>query len=542
MSFDGNVVLCRPAATSMSASAVTGSNLDVYLEYGTQSGVYGSQTTTESLVAGTPFVYKMDNLTANTQYYYRVQWRVGTSGSFTADAEYKFHTQRTTGSSFKFAIMADIHYNDPNLHDAALYNVVAANALADDPDLFIDLGDAFMINLIPTPTQPLVEAEFANQRPAVAEIAKTVPRIFAIGNREMERGWVLDGTADNDAIWAANARKKYYPNPNPNLDSFYTGDTVQQQHVGDMEDYYEFTWGDCQFIALFPWWYTQTNPAQSGDDWDWTIGDAQYNWLKGTLENSTAAFKFVLIHHVLGGVRGGQKWSTKFEWGGENDQGVNEFATKRPNWSVPIHQLFVDNGVKAVFQGHDHIYVKQDVDGFVYQAVQMPADGQYALRNSNEYDGGIKHANSGHLRVTVSDGAEVDVEYVRAFKPGDGTNGEVTHSYTITDSPPPPPPVLEITNITPSAQYPQQNITVTGTGFGNGTGSSIHFGNPGDKSYNYPHNKITSWSDTQIVCEVPVYACNRFRNNPSIQRDVWVELPGETSNSYTYTILKPTSC
>jgi len=39
--------------------------------------------------------------------------------------------------------------------------------------------------------------------------------------------------------------------------------------------------------------------------------------------------------------------------------------------------------------------------------------------------------NSGHLRVTVSP-EKVTVDYVRAFLPGDGVNGHIEYSYSIT--------------------------------------------------------------------------------------------------------------
>ena len=44
-----------------------------------------------------------------------------------------------------------------------------------------------------------------------------------------------------------------------------------------------------------------TPPA---DPWESTIGDAQYQWLKHTLEESEAKYKFVFAHHVLGTDRG----------------------------------------------------------------------------------------------------------------------------------------------------------------------------------------------------------------------------------------------
>ncbi len=39
----------------------------------------------------------------------------------------------------------------------------------------------------------------------------------------------------------------------------------------------------------------------------------------------------------------------------------------------------VDNHVTIFFQGHDHIFVHQQLDGAVYQTLPQPADFNYAL-------------------------------------------------------------------------------------------------------------------------------------------------------------------
>ena len=45
----------------------------------------------------------------------------------------------------------------------------------------------------------------------------------------------------------------------------------------------------------------------------------------------------------------------------------------RPGWPAPIHQLLVQHRVSAVFHGHDHLYVNQQLDGIVYQEVPQPS-------------------------------------------------------------------------------------------------------------------------------------------------------------------------
>ena len=107
---------------------------------------------------------------------------------------------------------------------------------------------------------------------------------------------------------------------------------------------------------------------------------------------------------------------------------------RRPGWELPIHQLMVKHGVTIFFQGHDHLFARQERDGIVYQEVPIPADQNYVAYNEDRYRSGVKLPNSGHLRVTVSP-EEVKVDYVRCYLPKDETDerktGEVAHSYTI---------------------------------------------------------------------------------------------------------------
>ena len=74
----------------------------------------------------------------------------------------------------------------------------------------------------------------------------------------------------------------------------------------------------------------------------------------------------------------------------------------------------VDNHVTIYFQGHDHLFVHQQLDGVIYQTLPEPADPNYASVNASAYHTGDMLPNSGHVRVTVSpDGVKVD--YVRSY-------------------------------------------------------------------------------------------------------------------------------
>ena len=92
--------------------------------------------------------------------------------------------------------------------------------------------------------------------------------------------------------------------------------------------------------------------------------------------------------------------------------------------------------VSAFFQGHDHIFVRQDQDGIVYQETPNPANPFYedAVSWRGAYKTGDYLPASGHLRVTVTP-QEAKVDYVRSWMTKDESTtrkqGDVAFSYTI---------------------------------------------------------------------------------------------------------------
>jgi len=295
-------------------------------------------------------------------------------------------------------------------------------------------------------------------------MASSTALFLVNGNHEQAAAIHLNGTPDNPAIYAGKARNLYYPLPVP--DSFYTGDTEPVEFLGLRRDYYAWTWGDALFVTLDPYWHSpaqvdagigggggdrkgggpgQRKGGQKGDrksggpggrtrdGWAIGMGDAQYQWLKTTLEQSKARYKFIFTHHVSGTGRGAIEVSDLWEWGGKNRDGVWEFDKKRPGWAMPVHQLMVKNGVTIFFQGHDHLFARQERDGIVYQETPNPADDTYTAFNREAYRSGDILPNAGYLRVTVSP-ANVKVDYIRSYLPKDENpdrkNGEVAFSYT----------------------------------------------------------------------------------------------------------------
>jgi len=433
--FIGTEILGRPTDHSITINALADEELDVYFEYGTVSGSYTDATTSTPFSANDPIEVVLDSLAPDTRYYYRMRYRVPGNPTFSAGAERTFHTQRPPGSAFTFTIQADPHLDAGT--STELYQCALLNALADSPDFHVDLGDTFMSEKFAITYAATVQ-QHLKQLPYLGLLCHSAPLFLILGNHEGELGWLLDGTADTIPVWATTARKLYFANPTP--DGFYTGDTAEEPFVGRRESYYAWTWGDALFVVLDPFWNTTTKPNQS-DNWEWTLGDAQYAWLAQTLAQSPARFKFVLSHHMTGGVstegRGGTAAAGSYEWGGRNADGSWGFDTERPGWALPIHQLMVANGVTAFFHGHDHLFAYEDLDGVVYQEVPQPSHPNFNnTGHAAEWGYGDADvvSNSGHLRVRVSE-SSVAVDYVRAYRPADEdptrVNGSVDYTYAI---------------------------------------------------------------------------------------------------------------
>jgi hypothetical protein len=467
------VLLGRPTDESVTVNAIFEQDGQVYFEYGTASGDYSvGQTATIPVTAGDPVEVTISGLNPDTRYYYRAQFD---DAGWVAGAEHSFHTQRSKGETFTFTIISDSHLgqtftgNTPERYEQATLNVAA-----DNPDFHLDLGDAFIISddlgvgSNQTGNQGQVDAVYQAQRPYFGNFSHSAPVFLAIGNHENEEGWNFDDTPFSRALASLAARKAYFLNPIP--DGFYTGnsDSLPDPIGGDSyrEDYYAWTWGDVLFVVLDPFHYTMTKPYGSitgagedddetvvEDQWNWTLGQEQFEWFKQTLQNSNARLKLVFSHHVTGGqldvsgmagapgyVRGGGLAAPYFEWGGFNADDTwgfdPEVDPKRPGWGPdPVHQLMMDYGVNAYFHGHDHQFVHEVVDGIVYQLVPSPGmtgSGFDLYAFSPYLVTGGNLPNSGHIRVTVDPAAdEATVEYVRSYLSGEGTNGEVSYSYTI---------------------------------------------------------------------------------------------------------------
>ncbi|MFO0762238.1 MAG: metallophosphoesterase [Byssovorax sp.] len=518
-----NTVLGRPTDTSIAVSVLAQAAGDkAYIEYGAALGNDGKEilssqkTAPVTSVTGEPIVLEVTGLPKDARGYYRVHFQPGGQGD-QADNIHPFHTQRAKGKSFHFGVQGDTHperWNNKMFHPD-LFTLTMEQVRDRQPDLYFMLGDDFSIEKIienfkkqnygqghkfyhavegvaPYPIYASLPSPFLSSMIEDGEgapkgygayrsmreqflgvVANATSLMLVNGNHEQAHLANLGGVFNNASIFAAEGRLKHYPLPAPG--GFYTGDEgkmVSQNGYptldapdGLLRDYYAFTWGDALFVTIDPYWHSSIVSPDSTlfDDpepkWGATLGDEQYAWLKKTLETSTATWKFVFAHHVNGNNRGAAAVVPVQEWGGEAG-----FAQNRPGWDKPIHQLFADTKVTIFFQGHDHLFAREKVDGVVYQEVPNPGDNSYFAYNCDAYapaaidwkgppgygaydaSYSARLPNTGFLDVTVS-ASEVHVEYVRTYRAidlatnpnqafsGKEKNGEVAFAYTIPPKP-----------------------------------------------------------------------------------------------------------
>lgn len=480
-----DVVLARPTRRSIAVSVTCYEDQphEGYIEFRRDDAAPITKTIMQALPAGKPVRFTLDGLSPDTAYVYRVRYRraaggVSAAGEFASTEYYSFHTPRATGQAFAFTIQADSHLDqgvEPKVYEQTLANMLPPIALA-RPDFIIDLGDTFMTDKRGRDFKASLP-QYDAQRYYFSRIAHSAPLFMVLGNHDGEKGTSGKG-ADDIGPWSYTQRTSRFPQPvtgpGPFGDgTFYTGSTAMKDGVGS--NYYAFEWGDAVFIVLDPYWSTterirggggggnrgaggggqggqrpNDEPLKPTDSsWTSTLGRTQYDWLTKTLEGTKAKYRFVFIHHLVGGMggaesRGGVESSPYFEWGGKNADGTPGFAERRPGWPMPIHDLLVKHLVSAVFHGHDHLYVNSQRDGVVYQCVPQPGNPRGNTRTASQYGytSGTLHGSPGHVRVRVA-ADKATVEFIRTAIDGADdarqrggraadANGAVVHQYNIT--------------------------------------------------------------------------------------------------------------
>jgi predicted phosphodiesterase len=423
-----NILFSRPGDHEITVSVLSNSAIEGYFVYGPSAERLLYNTVVIPYTEGTPVHSLLTGLMPDTRYYYRFYYRENRTDDFKSGETAFFQTRRSSGKSYVFTIQADSHLDD-NTSVAEYVNTLSAMA-ADSADFLVDLGDTWMTDKFRDNFRDALP-QYIAQRYYFSRVCNRSSLFLTLGNHDGETGRVDRKNQTNEMLqWATATRKKYYANPQPA--GIYSGNSEQDESGGTPENYYAWEWGDALFIVLDPFRYTK----DSRDPWQRTLGEQQYKWLRNTLQQTKALYRFVFIHNLVGGAdnkglaRGGAEAAAFYEWGGRNADSTDGFALHRPGWDMPVHDLLMKYNVNAVFHGHDHLYAKQEKDGIIYQLLPQPGGMQHGqVRQAGEYgyvNGTILNV-PGYLRVSISPAGAV-IELVTAS----GTNDKkIIHRYSI---------------------------------------------------------------------------------------------------------------
>ncbi len=351
-----NPCLVRPAFSSISINIVCGDRpiecFARYRETKTRTGRW-QKTETFSIDTHTPFNIRLNNLKADTEYEYQVQTRVSGDIAFEPLPLSRFATQKNNRSDFSFAMISDSHITRNRPDRMKTLSKISQSILHRKPDFLIMLGDniqTFTSSSGILTEEDMGPALYHMLRQGLGELTALVPLFTVQGNWEGENGW----QPEKYRTWARNSRMSWIPNPLP--DTYAEGGS---QHG----DYYGFTWGNTLNLVLNVTGYTSTehvHGSKKGKANDWTLGRSQKQWLYRQLSESDAQWKFIYIHHTVGG-NAGDDLNSRYGRGGGRAAHVGEQDI--------IHEWMKKFNVSVFFYGHDHVFTDITVDRIHYTCV-----------------------------------------------------------------------------------------------------------------------------------------------------------------------------
>ena len=317
----------------------------------------------------------------------------------------EFHTQRSAGADFSFCVVADGHWGSPfcsvDGQSTRSWNGIQCihQIMRDRPfDFCIDLGDAAFLDDVASPRD--ADQGYIDYRSVMAPLTRSVPLYLVLGNHERESGFlqrsgkpsVRQGKSPANNLtptryqqkWCTAARLRFIPNPTGN--TYPEGgegapgyDTSADWGAGTdpwnngtrthLQNFYAWTWGDALFVVLDPFRYTLPgSPLLPNSPTQYTLGPTQFRWLKRTLENARAKWRFVLSHHLVGGGLIRMFGGRMQDFGAHRAYGRGSAAdASRPGTEQRlIHQLMVQHGVQFFVYGHDHAFCHSVRDGVNY--------------------------------------------------------------------------------------------------------------------------------------------------------------------------------
>ncbi len=369
------------ASISMVAADATA---EMRVQYGKTTALGSTSSAETASGVDERLVIDLTALDSDTVYSYQVECRLTGEAVWSPLAPInQFKTAATTGDA---VVWADTHVaneltgegSNPEV-ETRFASFLAARA-ASLADFYMSLGDEMFSARSPTlDNQADMDAWWALWRDFTSGVLTKRPFYLIRANHERMGGYNMEPSATKYfQRWGTIAAKRYLLNPADGEDEADTtwiggasGAKVEGAAEGNtspLENYYTWSHGDADFFGLDPFRLTRINAAPTDDRDQWTLGAEQLAWLVAALATSTAKWKVIMLHHVVGSSVG-----TAYGRCGTADILTPDHYMTDTGAGEGLHAKFVTGGVTHVIKGHDHLAAYGLVGDIYYVTCPSPS-------------------------------------------------------------------------------------------------------------------------------------------------------------------------
>ena len=408
----------------------------------------------------------IDGFEEDTEFFWQCKHRQAPDDPWTESAVRICRTRRLSGTTFQLALFADSHYYSARSIPALVQNISQCmEAVRKGPhDFCVFLGDEAGVHFAgdrdARHSRDLARERWRQWRDVAADLLADVPSFMVLGNHEGEAGFYQEMEEERGAYlqrWGTIERKRHFLNPVPltypegGENEYWRGTSgrgptggAEEGNCSPLQNYFAWTWGDALFVVLDVHRYTNVGKGTPQQPEDWTLGQAQLDWFERVATKSSARWKFVIAHHVVGG----SEWSTNCKVrnsGYAYGRGGARYA--RVGEQSKITDIMKRAGCQFFVYGHDHIFAHQQDEGIHYVCCGRPtfvpshwadeagfveAYGDHRARDPYDF-----FMDVGYTRLTVGP-EKVAFEYIKTGMDPKGAEnikvnvGDVVHRFEVT--------------------------------------------------------------------------------------------------------------
>ncbi len=463
--------LMLPTKNGVSLIMTPAESATLFVEYGSGENPYEYKTAVQTVSAGKSAKFKIDQLSPDQTYTYRVQCKpAGQRGPFAPRSSHTSATLPSENETFSFAYATDSHayaqwaqneFKPGGGTDASFALLLKnfENLAADTLKFFVIGGDWVMTNChnckggiaddgVSYPTGDALSLDVAEQRytkifspKLYGSVTKKLPFVYVLGNHDGEQGFTTGiETCESDSpttkAVSEQARLAMFQNP---ANTYRNGDPLGR--------YYKLEAGDADIFVLDLIGGTAKLPLSADD---WSLGSNQLAWFEKEFKKSKAMWKFVFAEHLVGGESGPTETCYYYGRGSIKATDTDKIDGTLKGEQAVLQTIMKDfttpSGATIFASGHDHLALgPNEVPGSrvfyvtggtfaggapwtIDQSFQkeMDIDGNGQADYYSNTNGSVER---GYFRITVAGKESVTFDYVQATD--SLANGTVLYSKTI---------------------------------------------------------------------------------------------------------------